>query len=343
MPQDLFSPNPERVRNLLSLCPVYEPTPMISVENAAIEGILLVKDETKRMGLTSFKALGGVYAVAQLILSSWEQQFGQALDLKELREPAVEEFASKMTFICASAGNHGMSVAAGARIFGAKARIHLAQTVPGNFAESLLRIGAEVQWSGKSYEDSMIAASQDAKNSSAILLADGSWPGYTRAPSLIMEGYTMLAEELLEEFERSRTWPTHVFLQAGVGGLAAATAHMIRHNWTVQPEIIIVEPEYAPCLKESHEAGRLTKVKGPVSNMGRLDCKEASLIAFNALERSAVCYMTVSDAQASDAASKLTELGFATTPSGAAGFAARNALQLQKHALPLIIVSEGVV
>lgn len=342
MHRSFFSPNPLRVAHLLSLCPAYKATPIVNLQTDTHTKILF-KDESSRMGLGSFKALGGVYAVARLIQEKWERESNRVLDLRCIRDPAVEAFASHLTFVCASAGNHGLAVAVGAAIFGAKAKIHLARNVPENFAERLRQKGADVCRSGDVYEDSMAAAIADSENSGATLLSDGSWPGYVHAPALVMEGYTILAEEMRSEFENSGQWPTHVFLQAGVGGMAGAIAHMIRRNWRGNPKIVVVEADAAPCLNASHAAGKSVKVDGPESNMGRLDCKEPSLIAFAALEHADVDYVTVSDAQADAATVGLSKLGLNTTPSGAAGYAALQRQYLPKHAIPLVIVTEGLL
>ena len=125
------------------------------------------------------------------------------------------------------------------------------------------------------------------------------------------------------------------------GGLAAATAAHIRNHWKSQPEILIVEPEAAPCLLKSVEAGRLVRAEGPLSNMGRLDCKDASLIAFESLRQDADAFMTIKDDAAERAVESLAAAGIQTTPSGAAGFAALQNLALPAKARAMIIVSEG--
>ena len=132
-----------------------------------------------------------------------------------------------------------------------------------------------------------------------------------------------------------------MFLQAGVGGLAASVAAYIREYWDVQPEIIIVEPDAAPCLLRSVEAGGLTRVDGPESNMGRLDCKDASLITFEALKCDADLFVTVSDEQAQVITQLLQRFGFFSTPSGAATFAALKEMQLPEDSRCFMILSEG--
>ena len=318
--------------SLLAACPAYCPSP---IKTCHFDGrALLIKDETNRMGLGAFKALGGVYAVAKLI----EARCGRLLKPDDFLTPEVKEIAGAITFVCASAGNHGMAVASGARLFGAQARIHLAETVPEDFAKRLQASGADVVRSGKDYEASVQAAIRDAETTGAVHLADGSWPGYTEAPRLVMEGYTVIAEEMRKVFEETGTWPSHVYLQAGVGGLAAGIAYMIRSNWSAQPKIVVVEPSAAPCLQESVKAGRIVTVAGPVSNMGRLDCKTPSMLALDILKDCADEWVTVSDQQALDAVQQALEMGFSTTPSGAAGLAACLG---DRSELPLIILSEG--
>ncbi|CUI85134.1 Putative diaminopropionate ammonia-lyase [Cognatishimia activa] len=287
------------------------------------------------MELGAFKALGGVYAVAQIIIGPGGSQ---DMPLSEMREKA-----GTMTFICASAGNHGMAVAAGARIFGAKARIHLPETAPQVFEKRLVQQGAQVVRSAATYEESVRCAIKDAADNNDIHLADGSWEGYMEPPRLVMEGYTVIAQELREAFVETGDWPTDVFLQAGVGGLAAAITYMIRANWPVQPKITVVEPENAPCLRDGVKAGQVVTVVGPVSNMGRLDCKTASMLALEVLRQMADSFVTVSDHQAQLATESLAAVDIRTTPSGASGLAALLASDISVDARPLVIISEGQV
>ncbi len=324
----------KRAARLMPLWADPAPTPLL--ERTYAPWTVLIKDETARMGLGAFKALGGIYAVANLCLGSDAP--------RDVSLETICAAAKGKMFVCASAGNHGMAVARGAKIFGAAARIHLSDTVPDSFVARLEAEGATVIRSGATYEENIEAAIEDADSHGFIHLADGSWPGYTEPPRLVMEGYTVLAEEMRAVFEETGGWPTHVFLQAGVGGMAAAVAQMIRKNWAVQPKIIVVEPEAAPCLDEAVKAGRVVDVIGPVSNMGRLDCKTASMLAFEILQETADTYIQISDEEAQTAADVLAKLDVPkTTPSGAAGFAALRQMALSVSARPLIVVSEGAV
>ncbi|MZR23184.1 diaminopropionate ammonia-lyase [Sneathiella chungangensis] len=333
----LFRTAPDRPMTLLQQCPVYAPTPLLGHADLArhfgLES-LFIKDESHRMRLGSFKALGGAFAVAQMI--------SDAAGTTDLDSDAARKLVSRMTFITASAGNHGLSVAAGARIFGAKAAIYLAAAVPEGFANRIRALDAQVVRISGSYEDSVSAAIKAADENDWLLLADGSWDGYTERPALVMEGYTVLAEECRMEFTKKDIWPTHVLVQAGVGGLAAAVSGHIRDYWPKQPEILIIEPEAAPCLMMSVKNGRLTRVEGPESNMGRLDCKDASLIAFQSLRTDADGFLQVSDAAANSAVSLLANYDIRTTPSGAAPIAALEPLSLPPGSRCLIFVTEGL-
>ena len=327
MPMD----DPTNVIALLAKCPAHNPTRLLQMpELASHIGVaqVHVKDERDRMGLGSFKALGAAYAIACAAADTVvDDQWSVAL--------------TGAVYITASAGNHGLSVAAGARLFGAKAIIYLAESVPEPFANRLRTIGADVVRAGATYEDSLDAAQASADAGKGILLSDGSWPGYTALPSRVMEGYLQLAVEIAEQIDEP---PTHIFLQAGVGGLAAAVAAYARVIWGSRPTIIVVEPDAAPALIESMRAGVIVTTEGPISDMGRLDCKTPSMIALAGLARDANVFLTITEEDAVQAVGVLAEHGLTTTPSGGAGFgAALNGLGgMGPDARVLVILSEGV-
>lgn len=185
----------------------------------------------------------------------------------------------------------------------------------------------------------MQAAADAAEAQGWTLLSDSSWPGYTELPLRVMEGYLQLAAEAAMQID---TAPSHILLQAGVGGLAAAVAAHARVVWGDGPQIIVVEPEAAPALMEGIRAGQVVDTSGPLSCMGRLDCKTASMIALTGLARDADVFGTISEDDARWATELLAEHGLPTTPSGAAGVAALVAgLDLPADAHVLAILSEG--
>ena len=339
-----YTCDPSSVLELLKVCPAYQATPIgysAKLANQYDWQSLMIKDETNRMGLGSFKALGGVYAVAQLLSESYYQSYGRYPLAEELIEEKAKALASTQTCVCASAGNHGLSVSAGARIFGAQAIVYVAQTVADAFVERLKAAGAKAVRTGAVYDEAMAAAMRDAKLNNWTLVSDSSWEDYSKVPSDIMQGYGVMAYELQNSFDKSGVWPTHVFLQAGVGGFAAGITAYIRKYWCEQPHITIVEPDKAPCLKLSVEKGKLLKVEGEVSNMGRLDCKEPSLVALEILQSHANHFMTISDDDAMQAVKALASESIDTTPSGAAGLAGAILANLSAEARVLIIATEG--
>ncbi|SEM15736.1 diaminopropionate ammonia-lyase [Roseovarius azorensis] len=309
------------VRDLLARCPAAAETPLLRVPGFGVD--LWVKDERGRMGLGSFKALGAAYVIAHAAAGTGAQDMVRAL--------------AGWTYVTASAGNHGLSVAAGARAFGARAVVCLAETVPEGFAGRLHAKGAEVIRAGADYEASMVAAGRLAQDNDWILLSDSSWPEYFELPHRLMEGYLAMAEEVTRAMT---TRPSHILLQAGVGGLAGACAAWFRNVWGDGPQIIVVEPDRAPALQESIQAGRPVETTGPVSVMGRLDCKVPSLIALKGLARDADAFVTITDQEAQAVLGDLAARGLATTPSGGAGIAALRHLDLPEAARVLCILSE---
>ncbi|SPH24227.1 Diaminopropionate ammonia-lyase [Defluviimonas aquaemixtae] len=317
------------VARLLALCPAHEVTPLHDAPAlAGRAGVarVSIKDERRRMGLGSFKALGAAYAIAH---AADEARTGDWADALKGR-----------VYVAASAGNHGLSVAAGARLFGAEAVIYLAETVPEAFAERLRAIGARVVREGATYEESMDAAQTVADRKAWQLLSDSSWPGYIDLPRRVMEGYLQLAAEAESQIG---TPPTHILLQAGVGGLAAAVAAHVRTVWGEEPIIVVVEPKAAPALMESIRAGRLVTAEGPVSSMGRLDCKTPSMVALAGLARDADLFVTITEEEVAQGVAELATFGYATTPSGGAGLAALLAglPGIGDDAHALAILSEG--
>ncbi len=306
---------------LLAECPAHGETPLERRE--AWGTTLFVKDERGRMGMGSFKALGAAYVIAHEAAATGADDMANAL--------------AGRTYVTASAGNHGMSVAAGSKVFGAKAVVYIAETVPESFAGRLRDMGAEVVRAGAEYEASMKAAEHAAKENGWTLLSDSSWPGHVDLPWRLMEGYLVMADEAVRQIREA---PTHIFLQAGVGGLAGACAALFRQYWGTAPRIIVVEPEAAPALQASIEAGRPVATEGPVSAMGRLDCKEPSLIALRGLSRDADAFVTITEEEAAEVLPELTLMGLESTESGAAGLAAVRLMGLGPEARVLCILSE---
>lgn len=253
-----------------------------------------VKDEGPRFGLGSFKALGGSYAVTRLVLEAASQQLKRSVHIGELHDSEIRALAATMTFACATDGNHGRSVAQGAQLVGARAVIFVHAGVSDERVAAIAHFGAEIVKVAGTYDDSVAEAARVAAARGWIIVSDTSWPGYERIPGLVMQGYTVMVREALRQIP---DLPTHVFVQAGVGGVAAAVAgHLAAVFGNRRPTFVVVEPERAACIYVSAEAGRPVKIDHDQPTvMAMLECYEPSLIAWRVLSRVADGFMTVGE------------------------------------------------
>lgn len=282
-------------------------TPLVTLRGLATElGVsgIHVKDEGFRLGLGSFKALGGSYAVVRLVLEEASKRLSRQVDISELHAPDVKAVASTMTFTCATDGNHGRSVAQGAQIVGARAAIFVHAGVSDERVAAIARFGADMIRVAGSYDDSVREATRVAGEQNWTVVSDTSWPGYERIPGLVMQGYTALVREALRELSEP---PTHVFVQSGVGGIAAAVAgYLSIAMGENRPMFIVVDPQRAACIVESARAGHPVVVPhGEPTVMAMLECYEPSLVAWRILSRAADAFMTVDEQDAIDAMRRL--------------------------------------
>lgn len=276
------------------------PTPLHALPALAGElglGAIHIKDEGFRLGLGSFKALGGAYAVFRLVLEEASRSLGRRADVADLDRPEIRAVAAGMTVACATDGNHGRSVAQGAQLVGAKAAIFVHAGVSEERIAAIARYGAEMIRVDGNYDDSVRQAAEVSAEKGWTVVSDTSWPGYERIPGLVMQGYTAIVREALRQLPQP---PTHVFVQAGVGGIAAALAgHLAIVLGDARPTFIVVEPARAACVVAAAQAGRVVKVEHDQPTvMAMLECYEASAVAWRVLARVADAFMTVDEDEA---------------------------------------------
>ncbi len=322
-------------------CPIKDDVSLLNLKDLSSEiGVssIIAIDETKRLGLGSFKALGAIYAIAKIALKD------EINGCDNLLLRAKEQLRG-ITFSTASAGNHGLSLAAGAKLFGAKSIIYVSRNVPNKFVLDLKSMGAIVSVVGNSYDESLEAAINDSIQKNWTLISDSTWENYDIGLD-VMEGYLISISQALQNI---REYPTHIFLQAGVGGLAASFASYCRKKLGYSPIIIIVEPSNAPCLQKSIEMGQPTRVIGPASNMGRLDCKYPSRQAFFSLSKTANAFVSITEKESIEGTNFLSKRGINISQSSSAGFVALKKLANQKKFLldnesrALCVFSEGKI
>lgn len=291
----------ETARATISGWDGYAPTPLVSLPGLAAQaGVAAVhfKDEGGRFGLGSFKALGGAYAVLRLLAR-------EVARIKGIAEPSGEEIVSGahadvvsgITVCCATDGNHGRSVAWGAQRFGCRCVIFIHATVSEGRKEAIEAYGAEVRRCAGNYDDSVREAQETATREGWFVVSDTSYPGYTEIPKDVMQGYELMAAEAADALELP---PTHVFVQTGVGGVAAAVAAHFARRWGADaPKVILADPDRSACWLETIRAGQPTAIEGDLDTlMAGLACGEVSLLAWDVLEPLTCAVVSVADPDA---------------------------------------------
>lgn len=292
----------------------YAPTPLLSLTALAARcrvGAVHIKDEGPRFGLGSFKALGGAYAV-------WD---------------AAHRARGSITVASATDGNHGRSVAWGAQRVGCRCIIYLHETVSEERERAIRAFGAEIVRTPGTYDDASRACHADAASYGWIVVSDTADEGAFGLAPLVMQGYGVLVDEAVQQLRGD--WPTHIFVQAGCGGLAAAIrAHLsaLRGNAPL-PFFALVEPMTADCLYRSAAAGGRRSVPGDLETvMAGLAVGETSAPAWEILRTGADAFIAMADAPALEAMRVLAGPAEGDTPvvageTGAVGLGALLALQ----------------
>ena len=243
----------------------YKPTPLLFLNKLSKElnlNKIFYKDESKRFGLKSFKALGGAYAVEK-----------------------VTKGNKNIIVSTATAGNHGRSVAWGARRLGLKCKIFISEYVSDARGKAMEDLGAEVIKVRGNYEKSLIECIKQSTENNWQIVQDVAWKDYMLVPKLTMAGYSVMMKEIVDKINDEEI--SHIFLQAGVGGMAGAmVAGVVRYLKNV-PKIIVVEPDSAACVMESIKTGKIEKINVVrESLMGGMSCGEPSLVPWEILKKS---------------------------------------------------------
>lgn len=340
--------------------PGHAETPLLALPGLAARlriAALLYKDEGGRFGLKSFKALGGAYAVARVLKKIAEaRNGGHRVDSQQLLAGALRDIARTVTVTCATDGNHGRSVAWGARLFGCRCVIYVHATVSEGRCAAIAQYGAEVIRVPGNYDDAVRHAADEARKNGWIVVSDTTYEGYREIPIDVMHGYGVMSREIVRQVGDEP--PTHVFVQAGVGALAASVCAAFWLAWQARrPQLVIVEPMQADCFFQSAMAGRPVAVTGDLDTvMAGLACGEVSPLAWEIVDAGANAYAAVDDRFALDALRVLAapaagDPAIVAGETGAAGLAAllaaeghaemRRTLDLDAQSRVLLIGSEG--
>ncbi len=243
----------------------YKPTPLLNLNKLSKElnlNKIYYKDESKRFDLKSFKALGGAYAVEKITKGNKD-----------------------ITVSTATAGNHGRSVAWGAKRLGLKCKIFISEYVSDARGKAMEALGAEVIKVKGNYENSLTECIKQSKENNWQIVQDVAWKDYILVPTLTMAGYSVMMKEIVDEINNYEI--THIFLQAGVGGMAGAMVGGAARYLENIPKITIVEPDSAACVMESIKTGKIEKINiERESIMGGMSCGEPSLVPWEILKKS---------------------------------------------------------
>ena len=277
----------QQVRKFHKSFPMYAPTPLAMLpETAKALGIgeIYVKDESHRFGLNAFKVLGGSYAMGHFLAKKLGKPLSET-GYEVLTSAETRMQLGDITFITATDGNHGRGVAWTANTLGQRSVVHMPR---GSAAERLNNIraaGAEADIIDGNYDDAVRLSRKEAEENGWVIIQDTSWEGYEEIPGLIMQGYCTMG---LEAYEQLPQKPTHIFLQAGVGSMAAAIAALFASIYKEdRPKIIIVEPNQADCFYRTAKAddGNLHIVTGHMQTiMAGLACGEPCHLAWEILK-----------------------------------------------------------
>lgn len=292
----------QTVRHFHQSFPEYSVTPLVELKSLAEElGVsnIFVKDESYRFGLNAFKVLGGSYAIAREIgirMGISEEE----LTLARLLQPDVQGQLGQLRFVTATDGNHGRGVAWTAKRLGHRAVVFMPKGTAEERLENIRKLGAEASITDCNYDDSVRLARQYAVEHEGIVVQDTSWEGYHNVPLHIMQGYTTMGAEIVEQLAAyGDQAPTHVFLQAGVGAMAGAMAGFIADYYKeARPVITIVEPTKADCLYRTALAndGKLHIVDGALDSiMAGLCCGEPCSIGWQQLAAYADNFVAMPD------------------------------------------------
>jgi diaminopropionate ammonia-lyase len=267
----------------------YSPTPLIELNKLSKElnlNKIYYKDENKRFNLKSFKALGGAYAVEK-----------------------VSKGKKDIVVATATAGNHGRSVAWGAKRLGLKCKIFISEYVSDARGQAMAALGADVIKVNGNYEKSLIECIKQSTNNNWQIVQDVAWKDYMLVPKYTMAGYSVMMKEIVDQIKNNQI--THIILQAGVGGMAAAMVAGIARYLDNIPITIVVEPDSAACVLESIKKGRIEKIDiKRESLMGGMSCGEVSLVPWEILKNSVQYCMSLPDDDIANTMRMLGNAGF---------------------------------
>ena len=300
-PVKRFGPeNAKKVRAFHASFPEYSVTPLAKLDNLAKAlGVanVYVKDESYRFGLNAFKVLGGSYTIGNYLAQKLGKDISE-LPFNVLSSEEVRKQIGEVTFVTATDGNHGRGIAWTANRLGQKSVVYMPKGSALERLNNIKALGADASITDLNYDDAVRLANSNAEKYGWVMVQDTAWEGYEDIPGWIMEGYTTMAAEAVEQLGGVK--PTHIFLQAGVGAMSGGITGFFADLYGDEdrPIITIVEPNKADCIYRSAEAndGKPHFVKGDMNTiMAGLACGEPCTIGWNVLRDHADNFVSMPD------------------------------------------------
>lgn len=275
----------------------YEETPLVRLKKmAGYLGLseIFVKDESFRFGLNSFKVLGASYAIGKHLAQKLGKDIFE-VPYPVLKSDEIREELGDLTLTTTTDGNHGRGVAWMAKQLGYKAVIYMPKGSTQNRVNHILEMGADVTVTDWNYDETVRFTAEQAMKNKCEVIQDTAWEGYEDVPRWIMQGYSTIAQEIIEQLQGTR--PTHIFLQAGVGAFASVIASIFVSIFSKNPpKIIIVEPEKADCFYKSAISGQAECVTGELNTiMAGLACGEPNPLGYEILKQCTDVFVSVPD------------------------------------------------
>lgn len=285
--------------------PEYTETPLVNLPHLAEKlGVASfhVKDESYRFGLNAFKVLGGSYSIGNYIAKRLGVDISE-LPYQKIVSKEVHDKLGELTFVTATDGNHGRGVAWTANRLGQKSVVYMPKGSAQERLHNIQALGSQASITDLNYDDAVRLANDNAEKFGWIMVQDTAWEGYEDIPGWIMEGYTTMAYEAVQQLKNEK--PTHIFLQAGVGAMSGAITGFFAalYGDEDRPIITIVEPNKADCIYRTAKAndGKLHFVKGDMNTiMAGLACGEPCTIGWNVLHDHADNFVSMPDCVAAE-------------------------------------------
>jgi diaminopropionate ammonia-lyase family len=326
--------------------PNYNPTPLISLPSLAQElnvKNVLIKDESNRLSLPSFKILGASWGVFRALATKLGLSLQTALE--EMGEAARKE---SMKLFAATDGNHGRAVAHVAKGLGIPAHIFIPAALDQQSRSAISLEGASI-FESSTYEDAVMEAATTAESTKGgILIQDSAFLDYETIPGHIVDGCSTMLQEIDSQLLELGHTPSLVVCPVGVGSLAHA---VVRHYKTqsLRSKIATVEPDTAASLYKSLNADEPVNIGTSHTIMTGMDCGTVSSTAWPALRSFVDASLTISDFEAHCAVQDLESCGIKAGPCGAAGLAGlkllasthRKDLGIDREAVVVLFNTEG--